>query len=136
MKVENTPGIGPPAQRLEEQDVDGLAAEVLFPIMAAGPGLWRNMKDDAAYRAAVRSYNDWLAEEYCSVAHDRIIGMAVIPWTNLDDALADLTHAAKMGLKGVLLGVFPSGKVYPTPEDDKFWAAAQEMHSPSGRRRK
>jgi predicted TIM-barrel fold metal-dependent hydrolase len=35
-----------------------------------------------------------------------------------------------MGLKGVLLGVFPSGKVYPTLEDDKFWAAAQEMDMP------
>ena len=40
VKVENTPGIGPPAQRVEEQDVDGLSAEVLFPNMAAGPGLW------------------------------------------------------------------------------------------------
>jgi predicted TIM-barrel fold metal-dependent hydrolase len=130
VKVENTPGIGPPEQRLDEQDVDGLSAEVLFPNMAAGPGLWRNMKDDAAYKAAVRAYNDWLAEEYCPVAPDRLIGMAVMPWTNIDDALAELSHAAEMGLKGVLLGVFPSGKVYPTAEDDKFWAAAQEMDMP------
>jgi hypothetical protein len=50
VKVENTPGIGPPEQRVEEQDVDGLLAEVLFPNMAAGPGLWRNMQDDAAYK--------------------------------------------------------------------------------------
>src|SRR5918992_3604726 len=51
VKVENTPGIGPPAQRLEEQGVDGLSAEVLFPNMAAGPGLLRQMKEDAAYKA-------------------------------------------------------------------------------------
>ena len=114
VKVENTPGIGPPEQRVEEQDVDGLSAEVLFPNMAAGPGLWRNMKDDDAYKAAVRAYNDWLAEEYCPVAPDRLLGMGVIPWTNIDDALAELTHSAEMGLKGVMLGVFPSGKVYPT----------------------
>jgi predicted TIM-barrel fold metal-dependent hydrolase len=88
------------------------------------------MKDDAAYKAAIRAYNDWLAEEYCPVAPDRLLGMAVMPWTNIDDALAELTHAAEMGLKGVLLGVFPSGKVYPTPADDTFWAAAQEMHMP------
>jgi predicted TIM-barrel fold metal-dependent hydrolase len=96
VKVENTPGIGPPEQRLDEQDVDGLLAEVLFPNMAAGPGLWRNMKDDDAYKAAVRAYNDWLAEEYCPVAPDRLIGMGVIPWTNINDALAELTHAAEM----------------------------------------
>ncbi|MDH4260935.1 MAG: amidohydrolase [Gammaproteobacteria bacterium] len=130
VKVENTPGIGPPAQRVAEQDADGLLAEVLFPNMVVGPALWRNMQDDVAYSAAVRAYNDWLAEEYCPVAPDRLIGMAVIPWTNLDDALAELTHAAEIGLKGVMLGVFPSGKVYPTAEDDRFWAAAQEMRMP------
>jgi predicted TIM-barrel fold metal-dependent hydrolase len=113
-----------------EQDADGLAAEVLFPNMVVGPALWRNMQDDGAYRAAVRAYNDWLAEEYCPVAPDRLIGMAVIPWTNLDDALAELTHAAETGLKGVMLGVFPSGKVYPSAEDDRFWAAAREMSMP------
>lgn len=130
VKVENTPGVGPPEQRLDEQDVDGLLAEVLFPNMAAGPRLWRNMTNDDAYKAVVRAYNDWLAEAYCPVAPDRLIGMAVIPWTNIEDALAELAHAAKVGLKGVLLGVFPSGKVYPTAEDDKFWAAAQEMDMP------
>jgi uncharacterized protein len=130
VKVENTPGIGPPEQRVAEQNADGLLAEVLFPNMVVGPALWRNMKDDAAYRAAVRAYNDWLAEEYCPVAPDRLIGMAVIPWTNLDDALEELTHAAETRLKGVMLGVFPSGKVYPTAEDDRFWAAAREMKMP------
>jgi len=70
-------------------------------------------------RAAVRAYNDWLAEEYCPVAPDRLIGLGVIPWTTLNDALEELRHSAEMGLKGVMLGVFPSGKVYPTEADDK-----------------
>ena len=83
-----------------------------------------------AYKAAIRAYNDWLAEEYCPVAPDRLIGLGVIPWTNIDDALDELTHCAEMGLKGVMLGVYPSGKVYPTEEDDRFWAAAQEMDMP------
>ena len=96
VKVENTPGIGPPEQRVAEQDVDGLLAEVLFPNMAAGPGLWRNMQDDAAYKAAVRAYNDWLAEEYCPVAPDRLLGMAVIPWTNMT-TLCELTHLPRWG---------------------------------------
>src|SRR5262249_19655867 len=79
VKVENTPGIGPPEQRVEEQDVDGLLAEVLFPNMAAGPGLWRNMQDDAAYKAAGRAYNDWLAEGECPGGPDRLIGVAGLP---------------------------------------------------------
>ena len=77
--------------------------------MQMGPRLWRTMSDDDAYRAAVRAYNDWLGEEYCAVSRDRLIGLGVIPWTNLDDAVAELEHCAKLGLRGVTLGVFPSG---------------------------
>jgi uncharacterized protein len=109
---------------VQEQDIDGLDAEVLFPAMLAGPIVWRNISHDEVYKAVIRAYNDWLAEEYCAVAPQRLIGMGVIPQTNLNDAVAELEHCARRGLKGVLLGNFPSGKDYPTPEDDPFWAAA------------
>jgi predicted TIM-barrel fold metal-dependent hydrolase len=129
-KVEDSAGVGPPEQRLEEQDVDGLGAEVLFPNMVVGPRLWATMTDREAYRAVFRAYNDWLAEEYCAVSRDRLLGLGVIPWTGVDDAIAELQHCARTGLKGVMLGVFPSGKSYPTAEDDRFWAAALDMKMP------
>src|SRR5262249_5435533 len=44
--VEDTAGVGPPEQRLREQDMDGLHAEVLFPNMQVGPRLWRALPDD------------------------------------------------------------------------------------------
>jgi predicted TIM-barrel fold metal-dependent hydrolase len=128
--VEDTAGVGPPEQRLKEQDVDGINSEVLFPNMQVGPRLWRALTDDDLYRAVVRAYNDWLAEEYCAVSRDRLIGLGVIPWTDVDDAIAELKHCAKVGLKGVALGVYPSGKGYPTPEDDRFWAAAIDAGMP------
>jgi len=103
---------------------------VLFPNMQLGPRLWRTMADDDAYLAAVRAYNDWLGEEYCAVSRDRLIGLGVIPWTNIDDAVAELERCARLELKGVALGVFPSGKSYPTLEDDRFWAAALDMKMP------
>lgn len=124
LRVEDAAGTGSPEQRVEEQDMDGLDAEVLFPAMLAGPVVWRNISHDEVYKAVIRAYNDWLAEEYCAVAPDRLLGMGVIPQTNIDDAVVELEHCARQGLKGVLLGNLPSGKDYPTPEDDKFWAAA------------
>jgi predicted TIM-barrel fold metal-dependent hydrolase len=127
---EATPGTGSPQQRLSEQDRDGVDAEVLFPGGVAGPGLWRNIKDDDAYRAVVRAYNDFLAEDYCPVAPDRLIGLGVIPWTGVDDAIAEMERCARAGLKGVTVGVFPSGADYPTPEDDRFWAAALDIEMP------
>src|SRR5919106_5012888 len=124
IKVEDAAGTGSPKQRVKEQDIDGLDAEVLFPAMLAGPVVGLNISHDEVYKAVIRAYNDWLAEEYCAVAPDRLLGMGVIPQTHIDDAVKELEHCAKKGLKGILLGNFPSGKDYPTPEDDKFWAAA------------
>jgi predicted TIM-barrel fold metal-dependent hydrolase len=130
VSVEETAGVGPPEQRLREQDEDGCAAEVLFPNMQAGPRLWRGIADDGAYVAAIRAYNDWLAEEYCVVNPNRLLGLGVLPMTTLADSLAELRHCAALGLKGVLLSAFPNGMAYPLPEDDTFWAAALDMHMP------
>lgn len=54
--MDDTAGVGPPEQRLQEQDIDGLLAEVFFPNMQVGPRLWRGMADDDLYRATVRAY--------------------------------------------------------------------------------
>ena len=127
---EDMAGTGPPEQRLREMDMDGLDAEVLFPSQTAGPGIWRNIEHDDAYKAVVRAYNDWLAEEYCSVAPDRLIGLGTIPITNVEDAIAEMEHCVRLGHKGIVLADWPSGKPYPTPEDDRFWAAAVALGIP------
>jgi len=124
-----TPGTGSPEQRLAEQDQDGIDAEVLFP-GASGPRLWRTIPDDDAYRAVVRAYNDFLGEDYCPAAPDRLIGLGIIPWTGVKDAIAEMEHCADMGLKGVMLGTFPSGHGSPSEEDNPFWEAALSMRMP------
>ena len=127
VSVDDTAGVGPPEQRLEEQDADGCAAEILFANMQAGPTLWRNITDEPAYLAVVRAYNGWLAEEYCSVNPQRLLGLGIIPWSTVDDAIREMQFCKEMGLAGVSLGAFPNGNAYPMPEDDRFWAAAIEM---------
>lgn len=128
---EGTAGTGPPEQRVKEQDRDGIDAEVLFPSQQGGPKLWRLIKYDDAYKAVVRAYNSWLAEEYCGVAPDRLIGMGILPLTkNVEDTIAEMEHCAKMGLKGVLLQGFPNGRPHPSEEDDRFWAAALDLNMP------
>jgi predicted TIM-barrel fold metal-dependent hydrolase len=41
-----------------------------------------------------------------------------------------MKRAAALGLKGVMLTGFPSGKTYPTREDDAFWAEALALRMP------
>lgn len=127
---EGTPGTGGPEQRLAEQDQDGIGGEVLFPSQQGGPKLWRRIEDDLAYKAVVHAYNAWLADEYSAVAPNRLIGVGIIPRSTLEDALEELIHCKRAGLKCVVLSAFPSGRNYPSEDDDRFWAAALDMDMP------
>jgi uncharacterized protein len=128
-KYEGTPGTGSPEQRMSEQSRDGIDAEVLFPSQQGGPKFWRHIQDDDAYNATVHAYNSWLAEEYCAVNPDRLIGVGILPLTNkVADTIKEMEYCANAGLKTVLLQGFPSGKPYPSEEDDPFWAAALDLN--------
>ena len=56
-------GAGGGAQRLREQDIDGLDAEVLFPPIFASRAI-ENIADKDVYRALIRAYNTFLARDY------------------------------------------------------------------------
>ena len=126
---DESPGTGPPEQRLEEMDLDGIDAEILYTGIG-GPTFWRGIQNDETYRAILRGYNDWLALDYCIMAPDRLIGMGVIPETSVEDSLAELRHCHELGLKGVVLNAFPSGLGYATPADDAFWAESLRLRMP------
>jgi hypothetical protein len=64
------PGTGDSIQRLQEQDLDGVDAEVLYPPVFVSRFI-ENMPDKEAYLAMVRAYNTFLAEDYCAIAPDR-----------------------------------------------------------------
>jgi predicted TIM-barrel fold metal-dependent hydrolase len=122
-------GSGSPEERLGEQDQDGVDAEILFT-HSTYLSAWRGIREDAGYRALIHAFNEFLVEDYCSYAPDRLIGMGIIPPTSLDDAVAELEYCARAGLKGVAIYRFPSGKSYPSSDDDKFWSRAVEIGMP------
>jgi predicted TIM-barrel fold metal-dependent hydrolase len=127
-KPDGTPkeGTGGAVQRLQEQDRDGIDAEVLFPPVFATRFI-RGISDREAYLAMVQAYNTFLAEDYCSVAPDRLIGNAFIPVSGIDDAVAELERARRLGLRTVTFQQFPNGSGGPKPEDNRFWERALEL---------
>jgi predicted TIM-barrel fold metal-dependent hydrolase len=130
-RYEGTPGTGSAEQRVREQDQDGIDAEVLFPSQQGGPKFWRRIEDDGAYKAIVRAYNSWLAEEYCAADPERLIGVGILPLVNnVDDVIEEMEFCAAAGFKTVLLQGFPAGKPYPSDEDDAFWARSLELKMP------
>ncbi|MCH7607713.1 MAG: amidohydrolase [Chloroflexi bacterium] len=126
MDFDNTPGCGSAEQRLEEQDKDGIDAEVLYALGVRHTAI----QDRNAFVGIIRAFNDYFAEEYCAVDPDRLIGVGVLPNRGVEDDIAEMTHCAEMGLKVVWVSTFPSGKTYPSEEDDRFWAAAIDMDMP------
>ena len=125
---DNNSGGGPPEQRLEEQDIDGIDAEVLYP--ATYVNMFRQIQNEDAYRSVIHAYNLWLAEEYCSVAPDRLIGVGLIPTTSVRGAIQEMEECARLGFKGIALNAHPNGNMYPTPEDDEFWAESLRINMP------
>src|SRR5574341_1384352 len=120
LDFERSPGAGSPEQRLKEQDADGIDGELLFATEARNT----KIKDKDAFLAIVKAFNDYFIEEYCAVDHQRLIGVAVMPDIGAEDNVTEMKRCKKMGFKAVRLHTFPSGRSFPTPEDDKFWAAA------------
>src|SRR6266571_1685774 len=101
--MEEAAGSGPPEQRLREQDADGVEAELLFPSNTAMK-VCRGITDDDAFKAVIRAYNEYLGEEYCAAAPDRLFGAGVLPHRGLDSDLDELEHCKEVGLKTVVVG--------------------------------
>ena len=65
---------GNPALRLADMDRDQVWAHVVF-----GPVTSIRTQDEAFMRACYAAYNDWLYEDFCAAAPNRLIGVAMLP---------------------------------------------------------
>jgi len=82
---------GVPRLRLEDMNRDSVWAHVVFGPVTSIPAA-----DEAFMSACYAAYNDWLYEEFCSAAPDRLIGVAMLP-PRPEAALAELQRLAKIG---------------------------------------
>jgi predicted TIM-barrel fold metal-dependent hydrolase len=87
-------------------------------------------RDRDFHRAGVRAYNDWLSQEFCAVAPDRLFGLAQMPNLGVDAMVEELRRCRHMGFRGAVISTWPSGEDDLSPADDRFFAAAEEMGMP------
>ena len=117
-----------PDERLHAQDVDGVAAEVLYATV--GLMLYGQVRDSSFFSALCRAYNDWLAE-FCATHPKRLLGMAMINTDDPASAVEELERARNMGLIGALIPVYPKWDLlYDRPEYENLWAAASDLEAP------
>ena len=116
-----------PAERIKDQDVDGVSAEVLYTTL--GMPLF-GLDDAELQRACFAVYNDWVAE-FCSYAPQRLHAIALISLLDIEAGAKELTRCAKIGLKGAMIwGSPPAERPYFSASYDPFWAAAQVLEMP------
>jgi predicted TIM-barrel fold metal-dependent hydrolase len=116
-----------PAERLKDQDIDGVAAEVLYTTL--GMPLF-SLDDVELQQACFSVFNNWLAE-YASYAPGRLYPIALIPLDDIAAGVKELERCAKLGMRGAMIwGAPPEERPYSNALYDPFWAAAQELQMP------
>jgi predicted TIM-barrel fold metal-dependent hydrolase len=117
------------AERLNDMDIDGVDAEVLFPPQRT-IGHFLGDPDDDFVLAGIDAYNHFLTDEFCAADPTRLIGAAQIPSIGADVAVDYLLKAAALGFKTVVIANWPGGGETIGEDDEPFWAAAAETGIP------
>jgi predicted TIM-barrel fold metal-dependent hydrolase len=119
------PGARDLVLRMKDLDEEGIWAEVVYQSI----GLWCALiEDPQLIRDAARAENEWLVSEVQGLAPDRLVPAALMPMLQVDDAVAELRHAADIGLHLVSLptGHPPGAEAYNDDSWEPLWAAAEE----------
>ena len=121
------PGGWDPAERLKDNALDGVEADVLYTTLGFRI-FW--LKDAGLQQDCFRVYNDWLAA-YCSYAPKRMAGLAMICLYDPKAGAQELERCAKLGLKGAMIWCSPpADQPYSSDVYDALWARAEEMRMP------
>jgi uncharacterized protein len=120
-------------ERLTRMDAYGIHAQVLYPNVALfDANMLVTMDDPGLQLACARAYNDFQTE-WGSVAPDRFVAVASLPFWDLSATLAEMERCARAGHRGIIFTQDPGHFGLPALTDrhwDPMWAAAQEMGLP------
>ncbi|MXO64349.1 amidohydrolase family protein [Altererythrobacter endophyticus] len=114
---------GNAALRLQDMDRDHVWGHLVF-----GPVTSIKTDDEQLMRDCYAAYNDWLHEDFCTHAPDRLIGVAMLP-PHPEPAIAELKRLAKRG--GVKQANLQIAVCEPRLED-KRWEPLFDLLEESG----
>jgi predicted TIM-barrel fold metal-dependent hydrolase len=128
------PGCYDPKARLEDMDRDSIEAQVLFP---STPGMagqtFAEAEDKGLALRCLQTYNDWLADTWCAADPKRLVGQVIVPFWDMDLAVAELQRGVALGHRALSLPNDPASMGYPAlsrPYWDPLWSAVEEAEVP------
>ena len=114
-----------PVLRIQEQERDGVAGEVIYGILGAA----RRVADAEVGAAMGRIYNDFAAE-FRKAAPDRFAMIGCLPAASAEEAAAELRRCADLGLRGGELPMVKENLPFWKDEWEPLWAASEETGLP------
>jgi len=119
--------------RVEMLDQLGLEAQIMYPNVAGfGNQNFLKSPDDALRLISVEIYNDALAE-FQEASGQRVFGMALLPWWDLDAAVREIERCHANGLRGIVTCSNPEEAGLPdmaTPHWDPVWQVCSDLAMP------
>ena len=117
--------VSDPHLRIKDMDRDGVDAEVIYGILGAAGRL----NDREAANEMLRIYNDWLVQ-FCTAYPERHIGLACLPYGDVDAAVKEIYRVAKLGLRGLELSCSWDMEPMWHPMWTPLWQAVNEVRLP------
>ena len=115
-----------PHAHVQDMDIDGVAADVVYP--SVGLETWLIPSTDLL-SAVFRAYNNWLAE-FCAPYPNRIKGMAMVNVDLVSDSVNELHRAASLGLAGATIPQRPLFGRYDALLYEPLWTTAEDLAMP------
>ena len=117
------PGNYDGAAHVEDMDKDGVDVSVVYPAHT----IFVYLEPDLELAlACLRSYNDWVLEEFQSASPKRLVGLPMMPVDHdIEVLVAELERTVKNGAKAVFIPANPR-RPYIDPYYDPFYRACEE----------
>ena len=121
------PGNYDGAAHLQDMELDGVDASVVYPANAIF--VYLEPDRDLAH-ACMRSYNDWVLEDFQGVDPARLVGLPMLPVDDgTDAAIAELDRVLAKGARAAFIPGMPR-RPYNDHYYEPLWQAAAERHAP------
>lgn len=131
---EMIPGCYDPKARVADMDLDGVQAALCFPSFPGfAGGTFYRAKDKELALACIKAWNDFYIEEWCPVAPDRFIPLALLPAWDIDATVKEAERVAAMGARTVSFPDSPVPLGMPSFHSDHWdglWQVCSDAKMP------
>jgi predicted TIM-barrel fold metal-dependent hydrolase len=118
---EMRPGCYDIKARLADMDEDGVHAQLCFPSYPGFAGsTFFNYEDKGLANACVTAWNDFILDEWCAEAPDRMIPMGLVPYWDVEAATAEVERIAAKGARAISFIEAPHAVGLPSFHSDHW----------------